>query len=47
MKNIIISGPDGTGKSSIAKAVIKKFSEKDIKLEYVWLRSYDMKKAKI
>lgn len=38
MKNIIISGPDGTGKSSIAKAVIKKFSEKNIKLEYVWLR---------
>ncbi|MDA9362200.1 hypothetical protein N9R28_00705 [Flavobacteriaceae bacterium] len=38
MENIMLSGPDGTGKSTISDAVIKSFSEKGIKFNHIWLR---------
>jgi DNA polymerase III delta prime subunit len=38
MKNIMLSGPDGTGKSTIANAVITKLKNKNIVLNHVWLR---------
>ena len=38
MKNIMLSGPDGTGKSTIASAVIKELSNENIVLVHVWLR---------
>ena len=34
----MLSGPDGTGKSTIAKAVILKYSESNHELNHVWLR---------
>lgn len=38
MKNILLSGPDGTGKSTIANAVIAELKSKNIVLNHVWLR---------
>jgi len=38
MKNIMLSGPDGTGKSTISDSVINSFSEKGITFIHVWLR---------
>jgi DNA polymerase III delta prime subunit len=38
MKNIMLSGPDGTGKSTIANAVITELKNKNIVLNHVWLR---------
>jgi DNA polymerase III delta prime subunit len=38
MKNIMLSGPDGTGKSTIADAVITELKHKNIVLNHVWLR---------
>lgn len=34
----MLSGPDGTGKSTIADAVITEFKDKNIVLNHVWLR---------
>lgn len=38
MKNIMLSGPDGTGKSTIANALILRFNESNHELNHVWLR---------
>ena len=38
MKNIMLSGPDGTGKSTISAAVINSFLEKGIRFSHIWLR---------
>lgn len=38
MKNIMLSGPDGTGKSTIANAIIDKLNEKSKAVSHVWLR---------
>ena len=38
IKNIMLSGPDGTGKSSIANAVITELKDKNIVLNHVWFR---------
>jgi thymidylate kinase len=38
MKKIIISGPDGTGKSTISKMLINFYKKKGLKVKYVWLR---------
>ena len=37
-KNIMLSGPDGTGKSTISDSVIKSFSDKGITYNHIWLR---------
>jgi len=38
MKNIMLSGPDGTGKSTIASAVICRLNESNNNVSHVWLR---------
>lgn len=38
MKNIMLSGPDGTGKSTIANAVICELNKCNNKINHVWLR---------
>ena len=38
MNNIMLSGPDGTGKSTIANAVIAELKNQNIILDHVWLR---------
>lgn len=38
MNNIMLSGPDGTGKSTISDAVIKSFYEKGVTFNHIWLR---------
>lgn len=38
MKNIMLSGADGTGKSTIALKLQEQYALKDIKLQLVWLR---------
>lgn len=38
MKNIMLSGPDGTGKSTIISATQKKLEEIQIHIDIVWLR---------
>ena len=38
MKNIMLSGPDGTGKSTIANAVIRRLNESNNIVSHVWLR---------
>lgn len=38
MKNIMLSGPDGTGKSTIASALISRLNESNLELSHVWLR---------
>jgi len=39
MKRIImISGPDGTGKSTISKKLIEYYQNKNLNVKYVWLR---------
>ena len=34
----MLSGPDGTGKSTVAKSLIKSFSKRGLTYDYVWLR---------
>ena len=38
MKNIMLSGPDGSGKSTIANALISRLNESTHDLSHVWLR---------
>ena len=38
MKNIMLSGPDGSGKSTIANALISRLNESNHDLSHVWLR---------
>ena len=38
MKNIMLSGPDGTGKSTIANALISRLDESNHEVSHVWLR---------
>lgn len=38
MENIMLSGPDGTGKSTISKKIVAYYSKKNRKLISVWLR---------
>lgn len=38
MKNIMLSGPDGTGKSTIANALILRLNDSNHELNHVWLR---------
>jgi hypothetical protein len=38
MKNIMLSGPDGTGKSTIANAIIYRLNESNNEISHVWLR---------
>ncbi|MDB4792973.1 RNA helicase domain-containing protein [bacterium] len=38
MKNVMLSGPDGTGKSTIANELLIRFAEAGNDVEHVWLR---------
>ena len=38
IKNIMLSGPDGTGKSTIAESVINSFNERGYTIHHIWLR---------
>lgn len=41
MKIILIDGPDGVGKTTIAKTIVSRFNENNINAEYVHFPNYD------